>query len=104
MRMKFKQISRPLIIGLCLVAFGGVAKAADTIKGQEIFMMHCFNCHEPGRAIPGAQDFSRGEGMMQSDLSLFDKIKRGKAAMPAYDGILEDQMILDVIAYMRTLQ
>jgi cytochrome c6 len=34
---------------------------------------------------------------------LLISIKSGKTAMPAYRGVLSDQDILNVIAYLRTL-
>jgi len=40
---------------------------------------------------------------MQPDLTLLASIKNGVNTMPAYQGILKDQDILDVIVYLRTL-
>ena len=40
---------------------------------------------------------------MQPDLLLLTSIKNGKNAMPAYQGILSDSDIMDVIVYLRTL-
>jgi mono/diheme cytochrome c family protein len=54
--------------------------------------------------MPGVPDFSRGERMMQSDLSLLAVIRKGKGAMPAYQGMLSDDDILNVIAHLRTLR
>ncbi len=40
---------------------------------------------------------------MSSDRALITFIQSGKAAMPAYRGVLSNQDTLDVIAYLRTL-
>ena len=40
---------------------------------------------------------------MQSDNSLLPRIQSGKKACPGYRGILREQAIFDVIAYIRSL-
>ncbi len=84
----------------------GPARAADVMKGSQIYVKHCAACHGPGgvSVMPGAPHLARGERMMQSDLVLLASLKAGKNAMPAYLGILTDREILDVIAYSRTLR
>lgn len=92
---------------LLLFAFGsGGVYAADTINGGELYRVYCASCHGgvPGiNIMPGAPDFSRNEGMVRPDIFILNAIKNGKNAMPAYQGVLKDRDILDVIAYMRTL-
>lgn len=84
----------------------GAALAANVIEGQRVYNQHCIGCHGPGgnSAIPNAPKFSRGERLMQPDMMLLATIKAGKMTMPSFNGILRDQEILDVIAYLRTLQ
>lgn len=84
----------------------GSTFAANVIEGQRIYNQHCIGCHGPGghSAIPNAPHFSRGERLMQPDMMLLATIKSGKIMMPSFAGILRDQEILDVIAYLRTLQ
>jgi cytochrome c6 len=53
--------------------------------------------------MPDAPNFAQNESLMQANNILLISIKNGKNAMPAYKGILKDQDILDVIAYLRTL-
>jgi len=53
--------------------------------------------------MPGVPDFSQGDTLLQSDLELLNSIQDGKNMMPAYRGILSNMEILDVIAYLRTL-
>lgn len=93
-----------------LLAFSGLvalpAAAADIARGGQTFAMHCAVCHGPaGQGIhPNAPKFNRGERLMQSDLALLNTVRTGKNAMPSFMGILRDREILDVIAYIRTLQ
>lgn len=82
------------------------ATAADLARGSQIYALHCAVCHGPAGqgGTPGAPRFNRGERLLQSDLALLDSVRRGRAAMPAFAGVLRDREILDVIAYLRTLQ
>lgn len=91
---------------LSALAAAITAYAADPGKGAQVYATHCISCH--GRdgvsVMPGAPSFARSEGLMQPDAALLTSIKAGKNAMPAYVGILNDQEIFDVIAYLRTLR
>jgi cytochrome c6 len=82
------------------------AGAADLARGSQVYALHCATCHGPAGqgGIPGAPKFNRGERLMQSDLNLLATVRRGRNVMPAFGGVLRDREILDVIAYVRTLQ
>ena len=82
------------------------AHAADITRGGQTYAMHCAMCHGPaGQGIqPGSPKFNRGERMMQSDLVLLNSVRMGRGAMPGFMGVIRDRDILDVIAYIRTLQ
>ena len=77
--------------------------ASDTQEGGNHYRTHCAMCHgDDGRPLmAGAPDFSRGQGLLKPDIRLLDRIKSGKNACPSYQGILKDQQIFDVIAYIR---
>lgn len=79
--------------------------ASDIVKGHEIYKKHCIMCHgETGKStMARAANFNRGEGLFKSDHQLLERIKKGDKACPAYLGILKEQQIFDVIAYIRTL-
>ena len=103
-----------VVRGLTYLAMAGLiaylavtpARAADVIKGGQVYTRHCAACHGPNgiSVMPGAPHLARGERLMQPDLALLGSLKSGKNAMPAYLGILSDREILDVIAYSRTLR
>ncbi len=87
-------------------ALAPAAGAADLARGGQIYALHCATCHGPAGqgGIPGAPKFNRGERLMQSDFTLLATVRRGRNVMPAFGGVLRDREILDVIAYVRTLQ
>ena len=99
---------RLALAGVCLAAAIATTPghAADITRGGQTYAMHCAMCHGPaGQGIqPGAPKFNRGERMLQSDLALLNSVRMGRGAMPGFMGVLRDRDILDVIAYIRTLQ
>ena len=82
-----------------------VARAADVFNGKKIYLTYCESCHGPNGQgqMAGVPNFTRGQTLMRSDLAIFESVRSGKNAMPAFWGVLEEQEILDVIAYIRTL-
>lgn len=95
--------SKSLIFTLLLTA--NVAQASDVNQGRDIYRRHCAMCHgaNGNASMAGAPDFKRGQGLMQSDRALLERIQGGKNACPAYRGILTKQQTFDVIAFIRTL-
>ncbi len=91
---------------LALSAGSGAARAADVIRGAQLYTVHCGGCHGPSGVpvMPDAPDFTRPDALLKPDTVLFQSIRSGRRGMPAYQGILKDQEILDVIAYLRTLR
>jgi mono/diheme cytochrome c family protein len=49
-------------------------------------------------------DFTRGEGLLKPDHMLAETLKQGLGTMPAYQGLLSEHELADVITYTRTLQ
>lgn len=79
--------------------------ASDVNNGSNLYRMHCAQCHGVnGKSVmAGAPDFDRPGSLLKSDGSLLTRIQAGKNACPAYRGILSEQKIFDVIAFIRTL-
>ena len=94
-----------VLAAFLLTSVSGTAFAADPNKGGKLYASHCAGCHgtDGVPVMPGAPNFKRAEGMLKPDVQLLNGIKAGKGAMPGFFGILKEQEILDVIAYMRTL-
>ncbi len=96
---------RPLAT-LLLCCAAGAAAAGDPFNGHTLYGQYCLSCHGDNgsgemAAIP---DLSRGQGLFQSDQQLVATLKQGLGAMPAYQGLLSDEELVDVITYIRTLQ
>jgi len=104
-----KQIIRRFIV-LCVILAGGLyealAYAADPRNGAKLYKIHCESCHGHqgrGGTMPGVPDFSRGEGLFQSDASLVKLLEEGRGVKPAYLGLMTTREMLDVVAYLRTI-
>ena len=89
-----------------LIVAGHNAQAADIFNGKEVYEMHCQTCHGmDGRAMePGTPDFSLGEGLFAPDVDLMQRLRDGGGHLPSYRGLLTDDELRDVVAYIRTLQ
>ena len=86
-------------------AWSSPGAAADRSNGRMLYDEHCAGCHgEGGRSIdPTVPSFADGDGLFMMDSELLDRIRRGSELKPAFRGLLSDQEIRDVIAYLRTL-
>ena len=94
-----------IILAAALAFLAGSAGAADVQRGATLYATHCAVCHGNNGTpvMPGAPNFRRMESLMRPDMQLLAAIRSGKGAMPAYFGVLREREILDVIAFMRTL-
>ncbi len=94
------------LFALLLVLTAVAAKAGDPFNGHRIYGDHCLQCHgDSGRSeLVGVPDFSRGEGLFVPDEQLMETLKWGLGTMPAYQGVLEESELRDVITYIRTMQ
>ena len=94
------------LAGLTLLLACGPLQAADPGKGGKLYAANCAICHgATGTSVmPGAPSLNRGDVLLRPDFTLLASIRKGKNAMPAFQGLMPDRDILDVIAYMRTLR
>lgn len=102
----FRRFPRSGIwLAAALVLPGGAANAADIQRGRTLYATHCAVCHGDNGTpvLPGTPNFRRMETLMRTDMQVMAAIRTGKGAMPGYFGVLRDREILDVVAYLRTL-
>ncbi|MCW8918115.1 MAG: cytochrome c [Gammaproteobacteria bacterium] len=91
---------------LLLLGLSTVTQAGDPFNGRTLYLKHCVQCHgEDGSgAVLAIPDLSRGEGLFKPDHMLVEALKQGLGTMPAYQGLLSDHELADLITYTRTLQ
>jgi len=78
--------------------------ASDVFAGREIYLRDCTACHgESGEGkMPGLPNFKEGQTLFKTDAMLMDIIRDGKGIMPSFGGLLTDEDIRNVAAYLRT--
>ena len=91
---------------ICFAVLSASAGAADINKGRALFNSHCVACHGANGSgvLPGTPNFRQGQVLMRPDAALMDSVRTGRNAMPGFRGILTDQQLLDVVAFLRILQ
>ena len=107
LRIYRENISRIIIsAGLLMTLLPCVsANAGSVAAGKTLYQTHCEICHgQSGRpAMAGAPDFTRGDGLFQSDAAIFDAIRSSEIIMHGFSGLLRDEEIFDIITFIRTL-
>jgi len=80
------------------------ALANDVFQGREVFMRECMACHgESGEGkLPGLPNFKEGQTLFKTDSALIDIVRDGKGVMPSFNGLLTDEDIRNVVAYLRS--
>jgi cytochrome c6 len=94
------------LLACLLLAASGWGHTADIVKGAELYRQHCASCHgNQGRPVMvGATDFSQPTALLKPDMNLLQSIRAGRGAMPAYQGLLRDRDLLDIVAHLRTFR
>ncbi len=83
--------------------------AADVAAGEQVFNANCAACHAGGQNVIMPEKTLEKEALEQylaggrNEKAIISQVTNGKNAMPAYQGLLADRDILDVIAFLRTL-
>lgn len=91
---------------LLLFAAASSAMAVDLARGQRLYNQHCASCHGITGipVMPETPNLAMREGMNQPDIVIMQSLKMGKKNKPPFFGRLNDQELLDVIQYTRTLR
>jgi cytochrome c6 len=105
MIMTYQRTLLPVAAAL-LVCMSALAFASDIYNGRDVYDMHCQTCHGmDGQSMePGIPDFSRGESLFAPDVDLVQRLRDGDGHLPSFRGLLTDEELRDVVAYIRTLQ
>jgi len=72
--------------------------------GEKIYQVFCSGCHGLNgiASYQRAPSFAKGERLDKTEQQLFNSIKNGKSIMPAWQQVLSDQQINNVLAYIKT--
>jgi mono/diheme cytochrome c family protein len=102
------------IMATTLIGFADTAAApvmnAKAKRGAAIFQQNCVSCHnkQPGDTTPFGPPNLHGIFSSKplvtppvTPAQATDTIKKGKAPMPAFGGVLTDAQISDLIAYLK---
>lgn len=78
--------------------------AGDPFAGSSIYAHYCVSCHGGDGAgeVAGTPSFRGGRLLMKNPMELRNIIRSGKDMMPAFQGILTEEQIDDVMEYIRT--
>jgi mono/diheme cytochrome c family protein len=112
-----RRVAFPLAVISAVVLFcaqSGAARADETqgktATGSTIFQANCLVCHgedgsgsDVGKSLHAA-DLRSSTVQTKSNAALAHFIDEGKGAMPAFKDRLDDQQVLDVVRYLRTLR
>jgi mono/diheme cytochrome c family protein len=103
-------------------AVGQIIQSTDLSRGKQIYQANCSPCHgmsgdgngpSAKYLSPLPRDFTKGKykfrttpsGSLPTDNNIYNTIKNGviHTSMPNWEGILSDQDVFDVTAYIKTL-
>jgi mono/diheme cytochrome c family protein len=77
------------------------------VAGQQIFNQTCAVCHRNGEHGPNLVGIYKkrymSNGMPVNDDRVRDTIRMGRAMMPAFSDVLNQQQLEDVIAYLHVI-
>jgi mono/diheme cytochrome c family protein len=75
-------------------------------RGEATYTMFCAGCHGLNgiAAYIGSPSFALGERLQKPDATLLYSIYQGKGVMPSWGDKLSEDRLLDVLAFVRSLQ
>ena len=99
-----KSLTRTICIFVFLFCTPLAAYAGNPMVGAGLYSAHCVKCHGGnGRAtMAGTPDLIVHQLISKSNHQLISTIKNGKGIMPAYQGLLTEQQLDDILAYLKT--
>lgn len=119
--MRFLLTFCLLIAALCLVSGCNSSQTAnrgsqpamskEATRGERVFKMQCSVCHNANSTAalhgPGLKGLYHRQtlpsGIPLTDEHVRQNIIHGRAMMPPFGNVLDEQQISDVIAYLKTI-
>jgi len=102
--MKTLKLAFSSVIVSMLLVSGGYC--ADMVKAKQNYDRYCAACHgfNGMSSTAGVPNLRMNQGLMQPDMQIVQKLKMGSNKKPPMLGIMNDQELLDVVAYTRTIR
>ena len=99
-----EAMKQMLCLFILLFGAANLALANNVFNGKEVYLKECISCHgsDGTGEMPGLPNFVESNVLFKSDAELINVINDGKGTMPGYNGLLTDEQIRDVVAYLRT--
>ncbi len=83
------------------------ASATGSSDGRQLYGQYCAPCHADGKSAPSlAGVFQKRElpsGAPANDARVKETIKLGRAMMPAFNNVLNDDQVNAIVAYLHTM-
>jgi len=100
------MIRHPALAAAALIAAVSPACAGGPGAGGALYDRYCASCHgfDGFPILPGTPDFTRGESLLKTDPELLAAIRFGVLSMPGFEQTIDEEGLIDVIFYIRTLQ
>ncbi|HFE38122.1 MAG TPA: cytochrome c [Gammaproteobacteria bacterium] len=78
--------------------------ANDVFSGRKVYLRECASCHgaRGEGKLPGMLNFQESQTLFKTNSTLADIVRDGKGIMPSFNGLISDEDISNVIAYLRT--
>lgn len=102
-----KRIVSVLLLGVAIFTFAFSRPAladGDAVAGAKVFSANCASCHAGGKNLVNAQKTLQKDALekysMYSEEAIITQVTKGKNAMPAFKGRLNDAQIANVASYV----
>ncbi len=98
-----KRILKSFLL-LAVLSLPQLVYSSDVFNGKEVFTRECMACHGAGGegVMPGLPNFKKDQTLFKADKQLMDIIRDGRGIMPSFGGLITEEDIRDVTAYLRT--
>jgi len=96
-----------LLLGLCALPFvaslaaAGDASEAVISRGETVYENYCENCHGPQLENNSGVAFDLRRLKADEHARFVSSVRNGKKGMPAWRGVLDDEKIEALWAYIR---
>jgi len=103
-RQQQNRLVSALFTFVLLTSVPIAVSAANPMVGAGLYSKHCAKCHGGnGRAVmSGTPDLLVQNLVSKSTPQLLNTLKQGQGIMPAYAGLLTEEQMFDILAYLRT--